>query len=186
MQLHIRPSEPTKRDMLRVSWLDYHKYCRFLAAAMRSHIPQLIEPRAYPDKPMFLVPITRGGMIACQILAYELDLAVRGGIQVTSYDGTGQHGIPRINHDAIQSDITVPSRSIIFVDDIVDSGDTFIYLQKRYPEALFVAPMGKVKGCSKQPLTNFPITPPHMSPDNQWIEFPWDSSRHIPSKQLPF
>ena len=158
--------EQPKQPIRELSWDNIDDLMYTLANNMIHQIPDL--------KNKFLVPICRGGLVPCGILSYHLALAVKGAIRVTSYIPV--KGIVNITEDTYYSPVL--HKDMIFVDDIVDTGDTFIALAQHYPAARYVCPVGKPKGVNAanhilavQPILNVP--------DVEWVSFPWDRNQPI-------
>jgi len=119
-------------------------------------------------KPDAIVAIIRGGMTLAHHIAEMLDIKTVFTINASSYEKTEKLSTPKVYN--------IPNltnyQNILIVDDISDSGETFIEvikkLKKTYPTknfesiAIFYKPISKFK-----PTYYFHET-------NEWIEFFWE------------
>ena len=113
-----------------------------------------------------VVAVTRGGMVPAMVVARELDLRVVETISVKSYDHQVQSEAKILKEPA---EVYIgKGDGILIVDDLVDTGNTFQAIRKKYPKAHYAAVYAKPLG--KESLDTF-IT--EVSQDT-WIFFPWD------------
>jgi uncharacterized protein len=167
----IRDVDSKGKVILRPSWLDVQQAVHSLAESIRELRKQLPEKDFHPR---YIVPIARGGLIPAGILAYILDMPVKGGIRVNTYH-------PHTGRSILKPDTPLADDSeILFVDDIVDSGSTAETVHYNYPNAHLVTPFGKQTGFAKAYAhTWFPasIRNEYIFKDSDWVEFPWDSNQ---------
>lgn len=133
-----------------LSYDDVEKACLALAQKIRA---EQIPVRR-------IVAITRGGMLPACILAQYLNIREIHALAIASYDEKGHHAISeKVLPDVPDSDTT------LFVDDLVDSGQTAAYVAKNWPHARFCAPFTKLSGAlSAQNV-----------PADAWVIFPWET-----------
>lgn len=120
-------------------------------------------------KHMHLVPITNGGLIPAAMLASALNLKVTTVMPVQSYVDKKQQSKIHITDVG-----PISFKDVIFIDDIIDTGNTIKQIQKKYDNfGFFVAPIGKPRGIKA--IENSLLVKPHIIvPDNVWVEFPWE------------
>jgi hypoxanthine phosphoribosyltransferase len=134
-------------------------------------------------KRMKLVPISNGGIIPATILATALGIKLTSLIAVSTYEDKKQTKQTTIQGGAITSS---EFKDIIFVDDIIDTGNTILSIEHQYKNfALVIAPVGKMRGITaiKNSLL---VQPPIIIGDNVWMEFPWEREYkyvRIPTQQ---
>jgi len=124
--------------------------------------------KLYIKKPDAIVAIIRGGMTLAHHIAEMFDIKAVFTINASSYDKTKKLSTPKVYN--------IPNlknyQNILIVDDISDSGETFIEVIKKLKEiypaknfesiAIFYKPTSKFK-----PTYYFHET-------NEWIEFFWE------------
>jgi xanthine phosphoribosyltransferase len=96
-----------------------------------------------------MVCITRGGMIPASIIAQELNIRVLDTICVSSYDAENKRGelhlIKSISPE-VQALYDEDPNSILVVDDLVDTGETFKLIRQLLPGAhyacIYAKPIG--------------------------------------------
>jgi xanthine phosphoribosyltransferase len=151
-------SEPPPQKALSISWDQFHRDARALAAQLR------------PAGPFStLVAITRGGLTPAAIVARELDLRCIETISITSYVAETVKGESRIvKMIAPELVAAAGTGKVLVIDDLADTGETLKLVRKILPSAhvatLYVKPAGK-------PLVDTFVT--EVSQDT-WIYFPWD------------
>ena len=144
-----------------VSWDQFHRDARALAWRLNGVGP--FEA---------IVCITRGGLVAAAIVARELDIRLIETVCITSYqDYTSQGELRVIKH--VAPDVVArgggEGRSILIVDDLVDTGKTARMVRDMIPKAHFATVYAKPMG---RPLVDTFVT--EVSQDT-WIGFPWDT-----------
>lgn len=153
-------------------WYDIEKFVAYLALKMQKHFDGLKE--AYEDSMPHIVPISRGGNIPATMLAHVLNIPIRHMVAVNTYKERKQQ------EDRVVFNIPPMSakdiRDAIFVEDIIDTGETIKYLCETYPNASFLALVGKTKGLNVT-YNNLISSPPVIIEDEAtWIAFPWEKS----------
>jgi xanthine phosphoribosyltransferase len=143
-----------------VSWDQFHRDCRALAW------------RLDPLGPFrALVAVTRGGLVPAAIVARELDIRVIDSVSVVSYAHTTQKELKVLKgvSEAVTALGEGRGRSLLIIDDLVDTGQTAKIVRELLPEAHFAAVYAKPVG---KPMVDTFIT--EVSQDT-WIFFPWDT-----------
>jgi xanthine phosphoribosyltransferase len=143
---------------LNVSWDEFHRDARALAALLR------------PVGPFSaLVAITRGGLAPAAIVARELNLRCIETLSIASYAAEMVRAEARIIKPV--ADSLMPSgdgSKLLVIDDLADTGETLKLVRKLLPAAhvatLYVKPIGK-------PLVDTFVR--EVSQET-WIYFPWD------------
>lgn len=120
------------------------------------------------DKPFdTIVGISRGGLSMAQMLGEYYDIRKVYAINSIGYDDTVKLDEVRIFNVPDLSD----SKSVLIVDDIVDSGDTLIKIldlfKGRYPQINFYVASIFYKKSAKIAPTWYVKEPP------SWVEFFW-------------
>jgi hypoxanthine phosphoribosyltransferase len=116
-----------------------------------------------------VIGVARGGMPVALVVSDRLGVRVDI-INVKSYFGIGERGIPRILSTLTED---IAGKNILIVDDLVDQGDTMRvvaeYLSERSPNLLEVAVL------FKKPWTKFD---PHyyLEVVDRWVVFPFERS----------
>ena len=120
-----------------------------------------------PGKYEAIIAITRGGLIPAYFLARLLDIKVIHTLCLSSYEDQqrGQIAYHSIEGISVHIDpVVVGSRKILFVDDIVDSGQTMAEIRRQYPEARFAALVSRGR-----------IDPEYfVAHEGAWVDFPWE------------
>lgn len=120
-----------------------------------------------------VVAITRGGMAPAMIVARELDIRVVDTISVKSYDHQTQSEATVLK--APDAEMMGTGRSVLIIDDLVDSGRTLELVRELYPAAHFATVYAKPLG--REQVDTY-IT--EVSQDT-WIFFPWDMAmQYVP------
>jgi xanthine phosphoribosyltransferase len=154
-----QPSQPPQKTFP-VSWDEFHRDARALAWRLNGVGP--FEA---------IVAVTRGGLVAAAIVARELGIRLIETVCVTSYEHTTQgevrlikgvsHEIARLGGGG--------GKSVLIVDDLVDTGRTAKIVRELLPGAHFATVYAKPMG---RPMVDTFIT--EVSQDT-WIFFPWDT-----------
>ena len=144
------------------SWHDIHELCRTIASKVTSQ----------NDNVSNIVAISRGGLVPATILAHELNVDRVYSIGVKSYKGMKKTGIPSLYQNLSKAELwtlKASTGSTLIVDDICDTGDTFIYLRNELSDidnTRFVSLILKPK--SK-------FTPRYYADKSyKWIVYPWE------------
>ena len=146
--------------VLHYSWEDFEETVHHLAFDMN----------AYSWKPQGIIPVARGGLIPSTILSHILNIPIRDTIIVRSYEGQKQQSGQILNALALGP---AEIEECIFVDDIIDTGYTVETIRDHYPQALFVAPIGKPKGLAGVEELLM-VKPRRIVADSVWVKFPWE------------
>ncbi len=143
-----------------VSWDQFHRDSRALAWRLHAAGPFAA-----------IVAITRGGLVPAAIVARELNLRLIDTVCVASYSGERAQGALNLVK-TIAPEITAlrdKGKSVLIVDDLVDTGQTARVVRELLPDAHFATVYAKPMG---RPLVDTFIT--EVSQDT-WIYFPWDT-----------
>lgn len=143
-----------------VSWDQFHRDARALAWRLSGQ-----------GSWEAIVCITRGGLVPAAIVARELEIRLIETVCIASYHEYQDQGdlevIKSINPDVLGlKDGT--GKSILVVDDLVDTGGTAKLVRDMLPEAHIATVYAKPKG---RPQVDTYVT--EVSQDT-WIYFPWD------------
>lgn len=114
-----------------------------------------------------LVAITRGGLIITGLLSQYLKICDIETVCLSSYDNHNKGKICVIKNNIKDYNNT------LFVDDLVDSGDTLNYLQNKSPDKKILTAVLYVKSISEE----IPYKPTFFIekvPKNEWLVFPWE------------
>lgn len=110
-----------------------------------------------------IIAIARGGLLPATILSHALGISDIESIQIKSYtNDKEQHTIEDIGL------IECYDSDILIVDDLVDTGDTFMYLKLYYPNATYAAVYSKPCAFIAE-IAHYSI----MAPDD-WLAFPYE------------
>ncbi|MGI4852026.1 MAG: xanthine phosphoribosyltransferase [Janthinobacterium lividum] len=137
-----------------VSWDKIHQDAKVLSAKLKGR-----------QEWQGLVAVTRGGLVPASILAQELDLRWVDTICIASYSQDKEAADMNV-----MKSIQGNGKGLIVIDDLVDSGRTFHWIQKRLPEAYFTAVYAKPEGCHTLSQPDDAVT----IDQDQWIVFPWE------------
>jgi xanthine phosphoribosyltransferase len=143
-----------------VSWDQFHRDARALAWRLNGSGPF--------DA---IVCVTRGGLVAAAIVARELNVRVIETICVSSYHNYTNQGELQVLKGVAPDIISGHNggRSVLIVDDLVDTGKTAKVVRDILPKAHFATVYAKPMG---RPMVDTFIT--EVSQDT-WIFFPWDT-----------
>ncbi len=151
-------SDPPSKQTLSISWDQFHRDARALAALLRAAGPF-----------SSVVAITRGGLTPAAIVARELDLRCIETISISSYVAEAVQGESRIVKAIAPAFIEAAGGAkVLVIDDLADTGETLKIVRKILPAAhvatLYVKPVGK-------PLVDTFVR--EVSQET-WIYCPWD------------
>lgn len=152
------PRQPEK--IFPVSWDQFHRDSR--ALAWRLHAAGPFDA---------IVCITRGGLVPAAIVARELNVRIIETVCIASYhDYKNQGEMKVLKGVALEIASTgAQGKSVLIVDDLVDTGKTARMVRDILPAAHFATVYAKPMG---RPLVDTFIT--EVSQDT-WIYFPWDT-----------
>ncbi|WP_020176800.1 xanthine phosphoribosyltransferase [Methyloferula stellata] len=154
----LMASDQPAKNTLTISWDQFHRDARALAALLRAAGPF-----------SSLVAVTRGGLTPAAIVARELDLRCIETISVASYVAETVQGDGRVVKEIAPAFIAAAvGAKVLVIDDLADTGETLKLVRQILPSAhvatLYVKPAGK-------PLVDTFVT---EVPQETWIYFPWD------------
>jgi hypoxanthine phosphoribosyltransferase len=110
-----------------------------------------------------IVAIERGGLPLATFLSYYLHLPLER-IKVSFYKGTEKQETPIVELNNF--DITKYKKPI-FVDDLVDSGDTLQYIKQTYGDVTYATIFSRTIPA--------PDIYQYVKNADEWIVFPWDT-----------
>ena len=118
-------------------------------------------------QPDSLVAITRGGLVPTGILAQMLNIKDIKVISLSSYDGELRKEPQLINNLDISR-----NQKILFIDDILDSGETIKFIKNLYPNFINIrfATIYAKEQSNYMELLDYE---PYIT-SNHWIVFPWE------------
>lgn len=111
-----------------------------------------------------IVGIARGGLVATAIIANALDIRNVKSVAVTSYEGKNSSTAEMLN----SVEQIFDGDGWLFIDDLVDSGQTAELLKRRYPKAKIGVVYSKPKGAQ---YADFAV---RAVDQDCWIYFPWE------------
>jgi len=141
----------------KLSWEQFYKDCLFLGKKIKQAHKKI-------DR---IIAISRGGLIPARILSDFLQLSISN-IVISSYSNLKQLKEPKIIE---VSEIDLKDKSILIVDEVSDTGKTFVRALKYFKEK----PVKNIVTCAPyiKPKTQFIPDFYHKSID-AWIVFPYD------------
>ena len=134
-----------------LSWGEFHSDSRALAGRLSSLGPF--------DS---IIAITRGGLVPAAIVAWELDIRLIDTVCISSYHDYEQ------GKAEILKKVAEDSKSVLVIDDLVDTGTTAALVREMLPKAHIATVYAKPAG---MPLVDSFVT--EVSQDT-WIVFPWE------------
>ena len=141
-----------------VSWDQFHRDARALAWRLNGAGPFSA-----------VVCITRGGLVPAAIVARELGIRMIETVCIASYhDYETQGGLQVIKGVSSSISGLAEGKSVLVVDDLVDTGKTAQVVRGMLPSAHMATVYAKPLG---RPLVDTFVT--EVSQDT-WIYFPWD------------
>lgn len=117
-----------------------------------------------------IVGVTRGGLIPAGLLSQSLDINQIDVLGARSYQGTVKRGSPSLlrAESVIIDRLKSKGPTLLVVDDIVDTGDTFRMIREVLPDATYAALCTKLDNPGIVDYWGFPM------PKEHWIVFPWE------------
>lgn len=144
----------SETEKQKISWEEFDKDTRALA----DMIHRSGEIRG-------VVGIARGGLVATAIIANALNIRNVKSLAVTSY-----HGQQQMTAEIFGSvDAIKDGEGWVFIDDLVDTGQTAKLLKKRYPKAKLAVVYAKPEGKTN---ADFYIK---LVEQETWLVFPWEN-----------
>lgn len=157
--LMIQPRrEPARRTL---SWGEVDWMIEVALAEMRQVL------NYHPQR---IIPIGGGGIIPAAIMAYRyykkdgITVELMAPVYARSYSHDNKRGQLSIHWPEYIEQYD--SVNTLFVDDIVDTGETFKAIRERMPKSRFYSLVTKIKGQPDIAST--------FDQDNLWWDFPWE------------
>jgi uncharacterized protein len=138
---------------LYISYDQVTEYCKTLAEKLKDKKPDLI------------VGIARGGLVPAVHLSHLLDVPMETILWQTRDGGTTEHKSQIF--EQIRN-----NKTVVFVDDINDTGTTFTKLREWYGDALYVALLERPESSFNCDYVGSTITDETID----WIVYPWETS----------
>ena len=139
-----------------LSWDDIHFDAQALA--------KIIEQGGYLENCKGLIAVARGGLVPTGILSSIIDIRMIESVCLASYKGKEQGDLQVFKSLELDNE----GEGWLFIDDLVDSGETFAFLRALLPKAkrccLYTKPEGK---------KNVDIYVREV-PQDTWLHFPWE------------
>lgn len=142
----------TNHSKLFLTWDDVESHTKALS--------ELLKSKGSWNK---LVCITRGGLMPAALLSRYLDIKYVDTICLSSYDATDKQGQLEVIKYLRSND-----SDILVIDDLVDTGKSFIKAKEFLPNAHLACIYAKPNGKS------FIDTYKTDIPQTTWIVFPWE------------
>jgi xanthine phosphoribosyltransferase len=112
-----------------------------------------------------IIAVARGGLIPATIVAKQLDIRLIDTVCVMSYEDRGR----RVGSPVVLKPVAGDGEGWLVIDDLVDSGETFIAVRALLPRAHFATLYAKPHGV---PLVNTTVT---LVDQDVWVVFPWEN-----------
>lgn len=148
------------KNLLNISWTEFDFQCAVLLKSLKDVALDID----------CIVAIARGGLVPAAVIANALNVRDVRSIAVSSYSEGVQIQEPAFLVDSSTRYI-FNNRSVLFVDDIVDSGKTHRAFDSIFPAAYFASIY--VRHTSQ----SFPDFYSVCIPSNDWVVFPWEPKR---------
>ncbi len=153
-------AKPLNPKAFPVSWDQFHRDARALAWRL-----------AGQGDWKAIICVTRGGLVPAAIVARELEIRLIETVCIASYHEYQDQGdmllLKEIAPKLVEMS-AADSKSVLIIDDLVDTGKTARQVRAMLPNAHFAAVYAKPKG---KPVVDTYVT--EVSQDT-WIYFPWD------------
>ena len=111
-----------------------------------------------------LIAVARGGLCATAIVANALNIRNVKSVAITSYDGQQQTTAEMLG----SVDNILDGEGWVFIDDMVDTGQSAKLIKRRYPKARLAVVYAKSDG-----ITQCDVYAKDMEQD-VWLTFPWE------------
>lgn len=111
-----------------------------------------------------LIAIARGGLCATAILAHALNIRNIKSVAVASYNGKTQGTAELLG----SVDNILDGEGWVFIDDLVETGQTAKLLKRRYPKAKLAVVYAKPDG------QEFCDAYAQEIEQSSWVNFPWE------------
>ncbi len=112
-----------------------------------------------------VVGIARGGLVPTAIIANAMGIRNVKSVAAVSYDDDNKKGAVELLGSVNK---VYDGDGWLFVDDLVDTGQTAQLIKKRYPKSKIAVVYAKPKGT---PYADFIV---RKVEQNCWLEFPWE------------
>ncbi len=142
----------TNHSKLFLTWDDVESHTKALSQQLKS--------KGSWDK---LVCVTRGGLMPAALLSRYLDIKYVDTICLSSYDELDKQGQLEVIKEFRSND-----SDILVIDDLVDTGKSFVTCKEFLPNAHLCCVYAKPKG--KPFINTYQIDIPQTT----WIVFPWE------------
>ena len=140
-----------------ISWSEYGNLAEALAEKVRAN------GKHYD----IVVGIARGGIPVAMVISDHLNVKIDF-VNVKSYNDIGKRTAPRILSTLIEG---VQGKDVLLVDDLVDQGDTMVFMKKHLsdqkPKSLETAVMFKKPWSKVDPEY-------YLETVSEWIVFPFE------------
>ncbi len=110
-----------------------------------------------------IIAITRGGMVPACLLAQFLDIRTIDSIALVSYGNDDKQTELKC---LLAPNVDIDEQTL-FVDDLYDSGNTYKYIKKQYPQAKCAVVYTKYADAA----LDFSAT---LKAKDKWLVFPWE------------
>lgn len=111
-----------------------------------------------------LIAITRGGLVPAAIIAQQLNIRYIDTVCLQSYGEDAKQGDLHL----LKAPLAPEASSILVIDDLIDSGQTYEAVKKLLPQATYGVLYVKEPVPSAVP--NYVSTMPRSA----WVVFPWE------------
>ncbi|MDE1858335.1 MAG: phosphoribosyltransferase [Thaumarchaeota archaeon] len=140
-----------------ISWSEYGNLAEALAEKIR----------AKGNRYDLVVGIARGGIPVAMVVSDHLDVKIDF-VNVKSYNDIGKRTAPRILSTLVEG---VEGKRVLLVDDLVDQGDTMMFMKKylsdQKPKSLDTAVMFRKPWSKVEPEY-------YLETVSEWIVFPFE------------
>lgn len=140
-------------DKIFIKWDDFHHDVKELCSKIK-------QSGEYNK----IVAISRGGLLAAGILAYELGIRNCSVANIATYVGAEHLKSNEINHPELVGEV---DEKTLIVDDLADQGQTFRIMRRYFPRGKYVTAYVKPTGKKEVDIYNREL-------EDNWVVFPWD------------
>jgi xanthine phosphoribosyltransferase len=121
-------------------------------------------------RPSIILGITRGGLIPATLIAQRLNVNFVDAIHPKNHD---VNLLRKVYEKYIADTVANCKSSTLIVDDIFDTGKTYVYFKKIFPDAKFASLLYN-KGCEIKEKPEYIGTTIDKTIDPSWVEFWWE------------
>ena len=143
-------------DKRKITWEEFEKHSIELANLLKRS-----------DHIKGIVGVARGGLVATAIVCNALNIRNVKTVAIASYNGNEQMTAELLG----SVDSIIDGEGWVFIDDLVDTGQTAKLLKKRYPRSRIAVVYAKPDG--KEDIDFFV----QAVPQETWMEFPWEVAK---------